>query len=1129
MFNKYLNPDLCFKYVKVNEIKAMELFFPCLFQIQLVSDSSEQTLQPGKINIQLNDDSLFYRVVHPLENEKALVGSIDKAQAAEILSQEKLPFFLQALEKKELNFLNACLPELVEMLTRRGCIFYLPENWKKGLAKHLAQALLKNENAILAEFERHIGEDATYLYKTEIQRTLKFIYLVLMGNLSSLAPYFKLSNDQALALMVKATEDLDQCTPGFHNRLNEILQEFFLPKNVYEILTKIRSQIVSKAASQVNNEVHTKNRFHLTAVTLGFGVEVINKKDVYRGLVEDEEIADCLQRIFHEEYYPFNILLRFKEQLESVLSSLGYRGRNEAGYPLGDYGIWVNFLKEIFPDEPFFSEEVFILNENDNMVDLNWKGIYLVLWKHFNQKHYFNFSLEQVKEIQTLLQGNSSFNGKILSLIFGLDECAAILKIVNLEKSSREKAALDYLKKYVELNDFHKVFCGQNIHKIFTFFRNIDLSFTPKLRDQLLEQHPWLREKIEKNLSVRKFSLLSALEELRPLNEIINRIEQHFFLKSKRCYAILQQQNGKKNAALHLLIRNHPPEALKLFALLLQNLSEEEQFTILSLSDRNYLNSLMLALHQQSGKAAEILLDLILGWSSKRQEDFLLQNDRKNQNALLIALKFHPQLADKILTLFINLNIETQVLLFKNPVETNLLLSALEYQQEKFFLKLLALADKMDRPLKESLLVKTNKQGENLFLLAVLSANPAIFVAVNNFIKSLTPTMQSGILTHSNLDSDNILHLALNSEEEKAAFLINEVQNLTPSIKKILLKHRNKTRWNPCMLAIKHHPALLPQMVKLLKEQDKADLAVIFSQVNAESDNVLTLFTALPYSKELGFFKTSPQLHQEIFNLLSRLTLKDQAIVLKQRNQLGQNALMCALSNYRPLSFLLLSLLKKQKKNVREELLSHADLQGWNVPMLAVKTFSFSQPISGLLLSIKSFKIEKLKKIFLQKNEENEHFIFLLLHKFPLLLSDAFTLLEKLDEECVGDIFKQVSKKNKNNLVMDACSRLENLQQVTVPLNRLPEEDVFIIFSTYNQSGLNLLMLAKQSSSECFEHLLNWLYENQPSLLSTLAYKIRLHIFPSVFSTLQIEVLESMRTFVEERLREKEQALYAAV
>jgi len=115
----------------------------------------------------------------------------------------------------------------------------LPKNWLRKLA-----ILCSDDQATQSQYKhlletKHIPKSAL---QSELSKTVQLIYYRLNGDfdekLGALTP------DNRKAIICALTEDIDKCTPGFHNRANRILFSLQKPQSMDHLLytsTKILS------------------------------------------------------------------------------------------------------------------------------------------------------------------------------------------------------------------------------------------------------------------------------------------------------------------------------------------------------------------------------------------------------------------------------------------------------------------------------------------------------------------------------------------------------------------------------------------------------------------------------------------------------------------------------------------------------------------------------------------------------------------------------------------------------------------------------------------------------------------------------------------------------------------------
>ena len=278
------------------------------------------------------------------------------------------------------------------------------------------------------DFEKHIGARSNYEAKALLLHSLKFHYAILSGALNDVDPAFNLSVDQKSAIVSKINEEIDACTPGFHSRVNSILESYFRPQTIDELIGSIRHDIVERAANKATDEVHANNRFFIVAAKMGYAVHPKLENDPYRGAIRDADITEALEKAFSVEFQPFSTLLKLKE---IILSSFdNYVGNKKEGYPIATYGNGLDYLMKLF-NEPECNYDYLIQDEETNAVcDIHWDLILGKLWSVLIQERYF--------ENSTLL-GHGVANWHPM-----------LRKLTGPFEKQKNKAAIDLIKRLFE-------------------------------------------------------------------------------------------------------------------------------------------------------------------------------------------------------------------------------------------------------------------------------------------------------------------------------------------------------------------------------------------------------------------------------------------------------------------------------------------------------------------------------------------------------------------------------------------------------------------------------------------------------------------------------------------------------
>lgn len=286
----------------------------------------------------------------------------------------------------------------------------IPDDWLRQLTSTICD-ILKLSPAAQANlqnyFQVHAGANSTYTNKHRLIDTLQTIYLRLSATGKT-----ALNDTQKTMVALKLSEEVRKCTPGFHDRANEIIIALSnQTANIDSFLLKIRHAIVETAATQSTNEVHAHNRFFCVANILGYGVDAIHAKDIHRGdnhsLLDDRIIEERVYLVFKRKYQVFPILNDLVDAIKATLNEkCGYMGLYNAGYKSGDYLKFIACLKSILELEDINPATHLVLNSDCEVVDLNWDTVKQSLFKAMLEKKYFKFAKHEKRCLERLFATN---------------------------------------------------------------------------------------------------------------------------------------------------------------------------------------------------------------------------------------------------------------------------------------------------------------------------------------------------------------------------------------------------------------------------------------------------------------------------------------------------------------------------------------------------------------------------------------------------------------------------------------------------------------------------------------------------------------------------------------------------
>lgn len=141
----------------------------------------------------------------------------------------------------------------------------------EAVSQHLDESLREN---FQERMQVHVGAGSTYALKQQALQALSVV-AARFNDPDILESEKKLIAD-------KLQERAENCTPGFHNGVNAIVDGFYLAESINDLLYRVRQDIVTRMATQLTDEVHTNNRCFVVASTSGYGVHPINDDDIYR-------------------------------------------------------------------------------------------------------------------------------------------------------------------------------------------------------------------------------------------------------------------------------------------------------------------------------------------------------------------------------------------------------------------------------------------------------------------------------------------------------------------------------------------------------------------------------------------------------------------------------------------------------------------------------------------------------------------------------------------------------------------------------------------------------------------------------------------------------------------------------
>lgn len=276
-------------------------------------------------------------------------------------------------------------------------MFHLPKNWLIELENKCRKIEPNLEKNI---FLKHVGTSSKYELKAVLRKQLSFIYYQISEHLHAEL----LNHESSQLLLLELTEDIQQCTSGFHIRVNKLVNSLLIPNTLEQLLYLVRKNIVQKTACKLTSfvqpifQIHVVDRVCRIAKKQGLGIEPNIQKDQYEPL-SGQMIREILQCEFPKLFTPLKIPFFLAEQLQFILNQTGYTGSEKTGYAIGPaesmLKVIQNFLTNPAKQNTNKLQPLFILDTLDEfgeptrIYDLNWPLIRQLFFQKLIAEGFF--------------------------------------------------------------------------------------------------------------------------------------------------------------------------------------------------------------------------------------------------------------------------------------------------------------------------------------------------------------------------------------------------------------------------------------------------------------------------------------------------------------------------------------------------------------------------------------------------------------------------------------------------------------------------------------------------------------------------------------------------------------------
>lgn len=707
-----------------------------------------------------------------------------------------------------------------------------PRDWLTELENKCRDVETNLEKNI---FLKHVGQKSNYKSKTSLLEQLSLIYCRISGHLDK--PLGLLDSESSKLLLLELIEDIQQCTPGFHIRVNKLVNSFYTPKTLDQLLYLVRKSSIEEIAASLTNQVgimyqvHVANRVSQVAKKMGLGIEANIQKEQYKSLLSGDKIRERLKNEFPKQYTAFKIPYLLAEQLQLILNLHQYQGAKKEYYTSELAENLVSVIKKFYsvPDiQNKHFKDFFILKPDQFgdptlFYDINWPLIRHFFFQNLIHDNYFT---------------EKPAPGNLLEYAYFL---ALMLEKANLTRETQFINRCLCQKNYIELIDslilIHDKFPDywKKLIKNSLVINNIQNFF---------------------KCSMAQFDNSTHANELQ---KKLNHIYTVFFSQTHEF--ILKAITSLKSDQFNLLLKSirYCPEVTKLFLNQILAIHPSSFFELL-FTQNNLGNNLLMFSGRYHAETTQFILDSM----SKHMEDIekqkisLLLSIQNEDNWSLLSLaaiyqpgaikfildfiKQYPQIFDteQITTLFYQKNLQNHNFLqllvsYQSDSYVNV---CLEFIEEKF-----GSSDK--RPWLKLFL---NHSAGNFLRLAAqsnLNTLNSILIFIDRYIDQVDNLEAFFLETYEN--SWHCLHLAARYNFSNLNLILDFLQKhirlfSSDTVCHLFLAPTN-SHSNFIHIAVRYQPRSIDQIFKFIIQNiqffNKAMLKKLFLQQNSDGWNFL--------------------------------------------------------------------------------------------------------------------------------------------------------------------------------------------------------------------------------------------------------------------------------------------------
>ncbi len=900
---------------------------------------------------------------------------------------------------------------------------------------------------VQSKLEIFVGNNSTYTYKSSLKETI----LAIQAHLNNTS----INESEKQVITDKLIEGLDQCAPGFHNRVNSILLGIVRPQSIDDILLLIRISIVEGVARKDSDDVHKHNSFFILAASIGYGVRPINAKDVYS---RKSTNVSALTAAFKERYTALSILTQLQTNIESELRTYyGYQGATE-GYELDAYRKMMDFLKKLLGTELDYGD-VFILDTEDTPCDINWPTVCSRLITTLKDKGYFIFTDKEHLLFDALFNPNNDIQLNDL-----LKEAEYRALLMQMNHPELFKYFSDAKKHIVAQN-----LCAKPINEDLTSDElvqqlNFIKLFSPDIEEY--SQQCWKIWLSKKNNQAR---LLPLLFKEKTLITVKNKLLSILPQLPTESINIIASQTKIWRSPVYLTV---PHTLLLLQVFSKHNLSTRLITNLLSAKNSNGMNALMMAAYYQPD-AIPNLIQAALTTSKPKTliAELLSTKISDGRNALMLAACRQPNAIPSLIEAAGNTHkpqtLIAELLSAKTSNGLNTLMIAARYQPDAIpNLIKAALTTNKPKTLIAELLSEKTSNGMNALMIAA-GYQPD---AIPNLIKAADQTDQpqkfiAELLSAKTSNGMNVLMLAAEHQPNAIPKLIEAAQSQTFIGE--LLSAKTSDGINALMIAARYQPDAIPNLIKAAVQTDQPQ-TFIAELLNAKtSDGMNALMLAAEHQ---------PNAIPKLIEAAQSQTFIGELLSAKTSD--GINALMIA-ARYQPdaiPNLIEAAVQTDQPQTLIAELLSAKNSNGINALMIAARYQSDAIP-KLIEAAVQTDQPQKfIAELLSTKDSFDRNTLMLAVsyqpNAIPSLIEAALTTSEP--KTLITELLSASNCFGRNALMLAAEWRsdaIPNLIKAALTTHE-PQKLIAELLSEKTSGGKNALMLAAERQPNAIPNLI---------------------------------------------------------